>query len=190
MHVHLQNRSPCSILSANQMLTHISPKLQGVCVTDHFHVRPIHNLTKNPEMVELRVFFGVEITSRDGDILAYGIEAVPSRNMSAETVIDNIHKQGGVAVCAHPFSPRHLALGDKIYDLELDAIEINGSLPSKSNKEAKIAAEIMDLPTIGGSDAHSVDQLNTMATWFQNPIADVSDIVQEIQHKNCKATRI
>ncbi len=190
MHVHIQNRSPCSILSTNQLLTYISPKLQGVCITDHFHVNPIHNLTRGLYGQDLKVYFGVEITSKEGDILAYGISAVPSRNLSAEAVVDSIHKQGGVAVAAHPYSPRHLALGDKVFDLDLDGVELNGSLSTKHNKEAKMAAEIMNLPTTGGSDAHSQDQLNTMATWFENPVTSIDDIVEAIKDKTCEAKRV
>jgi hypothetical protein len=136
------------------------------------------------------VFFGVEIASNQGDILAYGIKRVPPNKRDAEEVINLIHKQDGVAVSAHPYSERHNAFHDGVFNYHFDAIEINGAIHKKANNQAKRAAKIMDLPTIGGSDAHSQSQLNTFATKFQNRIYSIRDIVSAVRNKKCKAVRI
>ena len=48
----------------------------------------------------------------------------------------------------------------------------------------------MDIPTIGGSDAHSYRQLNTIVTKFNVPINSMDDIVKAIRNKECKAIKI
>ena len=186
MHIHLKNRSPCSILGIEQLMGSLSHKISGICVTDHWKLTPIKNLMN----YGFKVFFGVEITSKEGNILAYGIKNVPSRILPAQEVIDIIHKQGGVAVCAHPFSSGHMSFYDNFYDFSFDAIEINGAMGKRNRELAIKAAKISDLPTIGGSDAHSVNQLNTMGTKFSISINSISDIVKSIKAKKCRAIRI
>ena len=105
-------------------------------------------------------------------------------------MIDFIHKQGGVAVCAHPYTNRHEGFGDYVYEYEFDGIEINGSLDEKYHRLAENAANSMDIPTLGGSDAHSIRQLNTFGTKFEKPINSIKDIVAAVKNKECKAIKI
>jgi hypothetical protein len=55
---------------------------------------------------------------------------------------------------------------------------------------ARQAARSMDLPLTGGSDAHSLKQLNTVATKFKEKIESIEDIVKAIKNKKCKPIRI
>jgi len=188
MHLHLKYRSRCSNLSIEDLYNNLSDRFDGICITDHWRLKPILN---NPFQNTL-VFVGVELSCTMGDILAYGIKSAPIRNkhITAKRALELIHRQGGIAVCAHPFSNRHHGFGDYVYDFEFDAIEVNGALDKKYKLMAKQAAEIMDLPTIGGSDAHSISQLNTMGTEFKVPINSMEEIVNAVKNKNCKAVRI
>ncbi|MEJ2252560.1 MAG: PHP-associated domain-containing protein [Candidatus Lokiarchaeota archaeon] len=122
--------------------------------------------------------------------MAYGIKRVPSKAFNAEEVINFIHEQGGIAVCAHPYSNRHNAFGDKVYNYKFDAIELNGAIGKKSNKLGEKAAIIMDLPTIGGSDAHSKSQLNTKVTKLNSNITSIAAIIKAVKNKECKAINL
>ena len=188
MHLHLQYRSRCSNLSINDLYNNLSEKFDGICITDHWRLKPIIN---NP-FQDTMVFVGVEITCIMGDVLAYGIQSAPIRNkhLNAKKVIDLIHNQGGIAVCAHPYSNRHHGFADYVFDYEFDAIEVNGALDKKYKDMAKNAASIMDIPVIGGSDAHSVRQLNTVGTKFEMPINTIEDIVIAVKKKKCKVVKI
>jgi hypothetical protein len=174
------------VLQAEELYDNLSPYIGGLCITDHWHIRPIKRLY----LPERKLFFGVEVSSDLGDILAYGINMLPSRNLTPRQIIDFIHRQGGIAVCAHPFSNRHSAFGDKLYNYSFDAIEINGAIGNQANKMAKEAARSLNLPIIGGSDAHSKKQLNTIATKFNKEIDSISDIIREIKNKNCKIVKL
>ena len=188
MHLHLQYRSRCSNLSIEDLYNNLSDKFDGICITDHWRLKPI----LNHPFQDIKVFVGVEITCNLGDLLAYGIPSAPIRNkhIEAKKVIDLIHSKGGIAVCAHPFSNRHAGFAEYVYDYDFDAIEVNGALDKKYKDLAKKAAEIMNLPTMGGSDAHSVRQLNTIGTMFDVPINSIEDIVNAVKNKKCKAVKI
>jgi len=187
LHVHLSNRSRCSNLSAEVLNETISKQFDGICLTDHWILNP-----KKDYSIQVKVFHGVELDCVMGDILAYGINSLPlkKRNIPAEKIITHIHKQGGIAVCAHPFSNRHDGFGKYVYDYDFDAIEVNGTILENLQVKAEKIANEMDIPTIGDSDAHSYRQLNSIGTKFEVPINSMDDIVKAIKNKECKAIKI
>jgi len=63
---------------------------------------------------EVRTSFGGELTCREGDILAYGINMKPLKNLGKAQIIDFIHRQGGIAVATHPFSKCYFAFHDAV----------------------------------------------------------------------------
>ena len=188
MHVHLCNRSRCSNLSAESLNETISKQIDGICLTDHWILNP----KKLYSIRDIKVFHGAELDCVMGDILAYGITSIPlrKRNLPANNIINHIHKQGGIAVCAHPFSNRHDGFGKYVYDYDFDAIEVNGTILEGLQVKAEKAASEMDIPTIGGSDAHSYRQLNTLVTKFEVPINSMEDIVKAVKNKECKAIKL
>jgi len=188
MHLHLDLRSRCSNLSLDNLKSSLSKKIDGICFTDHWLLNP----KRSYPIRNIKVFYGVELDCVLGDVLAYGIDSIPlrKRNLPANTIIDHIHKQGGIAVCAHPFSNRHDGFGKYVFDYDFDAIEVNGTILEGLQVKAEKAAIEMDIPTIGGSDAHSYRQLNTMVTKFEVPIDSMDDIVKAIKNKECKAIKI
>lgn len=189
MHIHIKYRSRCSNLSVDDLYHNLSDKYDGVCITDHHKLRTIKEHLFHGEKFML---FGVEISCQRGDILAYGIEYYPHANkhLKAERVLQNIHNQGGVAVCAHPFTNRHTGFGEEVYNYEFDALEINGALEEDFHRTTEDAAKTMGIPLIGGSDAHSITQLNTVGTKFEIPITSIKDVVEAIKNKKCKPIRI
>ncbi len=186
MHIHLENRSPCSILSRQDLINNISNRIDGICITDHGVLKPIKELS----FQGLNVFFGAEITTAPGDILIYGIKSLPLKKLQIENIINFVHNHGGIVACAHPYSNRHKSFGDKIFNYNFDAVEVNGSISKVSNKMAQKAAKILNLPTIGGSDAHSIKQLNSYTTQFYGPIKSLQDVVKAVKLKKCKAIRV
>lgn len=187
LHLHIEGRSHCSVLPCEDLYRGLSPQLDGICITDHEVIEKIRHL----HLQEFKIFYGVELSSDAGDILAYGIKHIlPSKNLRAGEIIEFIHQHDGIAVAAHPFSTRHNAFHDSVYNYDFDAIEINGAIGKKANEMARQAAQSMDLPMTGGSDAHSIKQLNTVATKFEDNIESIEGIVKAIKNKKCKPIRI
>ena len=112
------------------------------------------------------VIVGEEVSSRDGHILALFIEKLIPPDMSAEETLSAIHEQGGVAIAAHPYwrtssvdyKGRAYGLGERIRDMDFDAIEVinGGFTPSmiSANRRAGSAAAALGRAVVGGSDAH------------------------------------
>lgn len=187
MHIHITGRSPDSRLHLTDIMHHLSNKASGVIVTDHDLYAPLKRIDYYDD---IQFFIGAEVTSSDGHILAFGINAAPSSNMSAKQVLEDIHTQNGVGIAAHPFDPRRSSMGELVFELPFDGLEINGACSKGQNLDAKDAASLLNIPTIGGSDAHRIDQLNRYGTIFDVSIESIGDIVQAVKNKQCKAIKL
>ena len=185
LHIHT-NYSSCAQITLDETLNNLLGKVNAITVTDHNY---IHNYSQETiqayyDKYQIEILVpSVEISTAQGDILAYGISSPPKPYLDAHSVIDMIHSDNGIAIAAHPFDP--LGVGDFIYDLDIDAIEINGSRPQVFNELAKKAASIMELPLVGGSDSHVLPQVGTCVTKFKESINSIQDLIQQIKKGQC-----
>ena len=125
MHIH-SRYSPCSNTPIHAILDKaLDIGLQGVAITDHDIIRGALKAKRIAKGYGIQVFIGSEITSSDGQILAYGIEQEIPVGLSAGETIKLIHNLGGVAIAAHPFREMGYSLGNKIFDLELAVLEVS-----------------------------------------------------------------
>ncbi|MGQ0736423.1 MAG: PHP domain-containing protein [Acidobacteriota bacterium] len=95
--------------------------LQFVILTDH------GNGVRAPAPPAYRhgvlVIEGVEISTRDGHVVALDLPAVPFKLAgSAREVIADVHRFGGMAIAAHPGSPKE-ALAWRAWDTPFDGLE-------------------------------------------------------------------
>lgn len=100
-----------------------------------------------------------EIKTRFGDIIALGIKKTISNELSVSDIINEIHKQGGLAVMPHPFDFL-FGLARKIKNKGLikkfDCIEIwNHGTHEKLNKKAMEFYKKFNLVPLSSSDWHS-----------------------------------
>ncbi|EJN59344.1 hypothetical protein SAMN04487950_1168 [Halogranum rubrum] len=95
---------------------------------------------------------GIEVSSSDGHILVVGPNP-PSRTevnqLSAAETVDLAHDRQCAAILAHPYRNSNA----RNADADFDAIEINGKNPEHI-AQTKELAKRLDLPLVGGSDAH------------------------------------
>jgi predicted metal-dependent phosphoesterase TrpH len=186
MHIHTNFSIDCYV-PIDDTLQELMGKVNAITITDH---NEMGNHTKTlVDSLELKYQIkiltkSVEISTLHGDILAYGITAAPSTNLEPEQVIDIIHSEGGIAVAAHPFD--FLGLGDLIYELDLDALEINGLRSQIQNNQTKEAAESLGLPLIGGSDSHRLNQTGKCVTQFEKPVTSIDDVIKQVKKGQCK----
>ena len=190
MHMHITGRSPDSKIHLAQVLSYLSSKVHAIIVTDHNFMDNLLSIKHKGFYDDIAVFEGVELSSTDGHILGYGIDGSPSYNQSAAKIVDTIHQQGGVAIAAHPFDPRRTSVGELVYEIPFDGLEINGACSKGQNHDARDAARLLDLPTIGGSDTHTISSMNRYATAFSIPINSIHDVVRAIKQKQCKAIKV
>jgi len=121
----------------------------------------------------------MEISAVGGDLLIFGVAEIPPNPWTVESVIDFARKRGGVVAAAHPF--RAYGLGESAKNYTFDAIEIlNGASAPQVNKLAETLAKELNLPGVGGSDAHKLDELWTAYTEAQASL-DVEEILKAIK---------
>jgi len=125
-----------------------------------------------------------EVSTDNGHILAINIFDEISDDLSIENTINEIHKQGGIAIAAHP-----LRKGDIIDESKLklfDAIECNH--PDYDEKEIVESKELIkkyNLKCTYDSDAHSKENLNNLYDTCYMPKLDVNNIKIAIKEGKC-----
>lgn len=167
--------------------------LDGVCFTEHYSITASFPVEKIKVPDGFYVFRGLEISTRQGHLLVYGLKDdswnIWSRNnyLDANKVIKVVHRLGGICVPAHPFRLWD-SFGEDVFKIDgFDAIEThNGLSLEEENQKAVQVARIRNLPSIGGSDCHNKDQVGKAFTIFNNPVHTIDELVEEIKKGNCK----
>jgi predicted metal-dependent phosphoesterase TrpH len=124
---------------------------------------------------------GVEVTTRDGHMLALWVTEPIPRSLSLAETAAAIHEQGGVAVLAHPaevfIAPRGVIRAmrqpQSLLDCGIDAIEAfnAGAITPFGNLAARLRLSGLPLPMMGNSDAHMPMSIGTGVTLFHGRTA-------------------
>ena len=161
--------------------------LDVLAVTDHDAIEASLEAAERAPDYGLVGVPGLEVSSREGHVLALGVrELIPAGLPFLET-IDRIRERGGIAVIPHPFQKSRSGVGVSVSAEELaeaDAIEVYNSrlLTGRGNRRARRFAEEHDLPMTAGSDAHiaeMVGQAVTLVDPAERTAAGVVDAIRE-----------
>jgi len=151
--------------------------LDGLAVTEHNKFDP-------PNLPDVLIVPGVEISSQDGHVLALGVKEIIPSQLSADETITRIHDQGGIAIIPHPHDP--VSPRVKIAELKVrpDAIEtVNSDALSFriSNWLARRDARKFELPQVGGSDSHIPESIGDAYTVIDSSSRDVRGVLEAIK---------
>ena len=175
-HVHSE-ASPDGLSSLDELsIAAKSRGLYAIAITDH------NRFTISEPEIRNGVLMlpACEISTKSGHILAlfckhtFDIDFLNTDGLpTAETAINEIHRNGGLAVIAHPFEKRDWIPGS-IHNL-LDGAETANSRAffnnHLANDMASSYAAAHDLISFGGSDAHSAYEIGNSYT-----IVDAKDV--------------
>ncbi len=133
--------------------------IKVAAVTDHDTVRGCRATVELASAYsDILVIPGVEISTKQGDMVVLGTYELPPKPWTPEVVVDFARSVGGVSIVAHPF--RMYGMGERARNYKVDAIEVlNGGSSQTANNEAKELAKNLGLPGTAGSDAHQVSEL-------------------------------
>jgi len=158
MHMHTEYSRDSRVALSEFAALARKAELGAVCVTDHDTIEG--GLRLREMDTGLQVVVGEEITTADGELVGLFLEKQIRPGLTAETTIEHIHEQGGLAYVPHPFSRnrrRHLrrAVLDEVAP-RLDIVEVFNAreAASSSNVQALAFARDHDLPGGVGSDSH------------------------------------
>lgn len=174
--------------------------LDVIAITDHDEIAGALKAMKLASNYGVEVIPGSEITTADGDLLAFFItEKVPAGLSLIETVL-RVRELGGVCVAPHPMaggmgmkslSARTIleALRNPLVAETLIGIETyNGtSIDRISNHSANLLASSLNIAKTGSSDAHVIDTIGFGTTEFEGSTA--ADLLMALKNKTTKARR-
>jgi len=133
---------------------------------------------------DILIIPGIEVSVENGHLIILGVEECPTHPSSIERVIDFSKERDGIVVIPHPY--RELGIGDTSEDIEADAIEIlNPHATQEENKKAEDLARRINLPSVAGSDAHSLQEM-WLAYTKVDAKQEVDDILKAIKNGRVK----
>jgi len=156
--------------------------LDAIAITDHNEIK---GALKAKKMNIIPVVRGIEISSKEGHILAYGVDCKIPRDLSVEETIERIRDCSGIAVAAHPYRYWSGLGEENCRKYNFDAIEIfNGRCRRRSNSKARELCNSLHQSYTAGSDAHFSDEIGKAGVIAEN--AEEDEIIQEILKKRVK----
>ncbi|MEI6144457.1 MAG: CehA/McbA family metallohydrolase [Candidatus Berkelbacteria bacterium] len=176
--------------------------LDVIAITDHDTIEGAQLAVKIAENNNYRfdVVVGEEISSKHGHILGLFLKEAIKPGHSAHTTLEQIHKQGGVAIPSHPFMHTNFndptqATMDGIGAKQLisnkyliDAVEVVNGTPTLADEN--LAASALNKTMLfrgetGGSDAHIVEAIGRAYTVFEGKTA--ADLKRALKNHQTKA---
>jgi predicted metal-dependent phosphoesterase TrpH len=201
LHVHTRLSSDSNVAPEAylEMASRHPTPLGVICFTEHRLYPTDAELDRSyAELTQrfgVHIFKGIEADTNLGHLLIFGITRELQRRFDldgrmhrAEQMIEVVHKEGGVAIPAHPF--RDSGYGARLDDLlaklgpALTAVEaINGQNSHEQNVAALAASEKLGLTAVGGSDAHfsTANWFMTCATELDRDVTSVEELCEELR---------
>jgi predicted metal-dependent phosphoesterase TrpH len=181
LHIHTTYSDDSTIqpkILVEQLFAH--PFVKVAAVTDHDTVEGLNETRRLAAAYpDILIIPGVEISTPEGDIVILGAEELPPKPWTVKNVVALAKNKRCISVAAHPF--REYGLGDATKDSGVDAIEIlNGGSAPSANKMAQSLAREMQLPAVGGSDAHTPSELFSAYNEIQAGL-NVDEILRAIK---------
>jgi len=182
LHVHSRH-SPDSELSVEAIVSGLAAVgLNGFALTDHNTVAGHGELAavqaKFPELILLP---GVEVSTVEGHLLAYGVSQAPPSQRSVAEAVEWVRDHGGVSVLSHPFRRAHGAGHAVAESARVNALEtVNGHNSPGANRKAAAEAKRRGLGATGGSDVHALYDLGRAYTEFPEGTNRVEAVLRSL----------
>jgi predicted metal-dependent phosphoesterase TrpH len=172
--------------------------LDIIAVTDHDDLRGALETREAwaHDSYRFQVIPGMEVTAIEGHIIALFVEEPLPSLRRAEEVLEAVHRQGGLAIAAHPLSWLTRSLGERalerIASCNLDGVYLDGLETANQSPGARIGLKKATalnrhryrLAEVGGSDAHFLKAIGSAYTEF--PGRGVEELRRSILERTCR----
>ncbi|ACL04749.1 PHP domain-containing protein [Desulfatibacillum aliphaticivorans] len=182
LHVH-STASPCSNLTMDQIKAFAGLRgLDGVCITDHYEASGPVSSRDGFMLDGLVVIVGTEYATPQGDLLLFGPDLDFPGGLSADEILARMDAMGGAAILAHPFRKKRPGEERLAADGMVAAVEeMNGRNTFEENGMIAQWKAKYPINTVGGSDAHSLEELGRSATHFPRFVNGWQDLVAALK---------
>ncbi len=156
-----------------------------MAITDHNEFKAYEDLKDNGKVI---VIPAEEVSSKEGHIVALGIDRQIPAGLSIQETIDAIHEAGGYAFVAHPYR-WWSGLGAKnTLKYPFDGVEAMNarSIKSANRRSMKLAKKI-GKPITAGSDAHSPHRIGWGHVTLPDGLKTWQEVVQAIMDDQATA---
>ena len=164
----------------------IEKGINCLAITDHRELKGAVIAKEYAKDKSILIIPGIEINSRQGDILGLNLKEVIPDKLSARETVKRIKGQGGTVIISHPFgfmcSFNKKMLKDML--LEIDGVEVlNNSLFRGNNKKALEFAQKHNLAFTAGSDSHSLNSVGKAYLEIPGEDLSVEEVLEAVKEK-------
>ncbi len=191
MHSHTAEHSPCSGVSAVELVRRVFAKgVQGIVLTDHHYLWPVEDLKTLRRNAGVPDYFlilsGQELRSAEiGDVLVFGATVTLPRG----TALSEVRRlcPDAALVWAHPYREGRTPLAEELLDPLLDGIEIfNSNHTVRGNTRGLQDWHRHRFTAIAGTDTHGKSYAGTYPTYFDHPVKNIAELAEEIRKGRCR----
>jgi len=181
----------------------IKKGIDCLAITDHGEIKGALKAVEYARGKSILIIPGIEIKSKEGDILGLNIKKVIPNDLSAQETIRKIKEAGGLAIIPHPFGWFCSFRGDfkKIVDEIEEVAETSSHLPPRAasrhlaievlnasifgpgNKKALAFAQKFNLPFTAGSDAHFPNLIGRVYLEIPGENLSIEEIFKQIKNR-------
>ena len=198
LHCHTYPKSDDSFMAPDELVEAAkSAGLDGICITEHDAFWPAGEMEALSRRHNFLVLPGSEINTDVGHVLTFGLSRYVFGLHKLAFLEAAARKAGAVLIAAHPYRRRYLdeaaqepgaraemltrAGADPLFKL-CDAIEgINGRGTPAQNRFSQDLGELLGVGATGGSDAHRVEHVGAVATYFPGAVRNLDDLKRELK---------
>jgi hypothetical protein len=197
LHAHTWPRSHDSVLNPDDLITRAkNAGLDAIVFTEHDTVWDLRSIEELRGKHNFLVLAGVEISTDDGHILAFGIDKYVFGMHRSRELASYVERSGGTLVAAHPYRRQmpwfsrseeenqaalEKASRNPAYQYCVALEEQNGRGSDKENEFSRRLCDMMHLPGTGGTDSHAISDVGKCATYFEDDIRDERELIAALQ---------
>lgn len=203
LHAHTWPRSHDSVLNPDDLIVRAKQAgLDAIVFTEHDTVWDHKSIEELRAKHNFLVLAGVEISTDDGHILAFGIDKYVFGMHRSRELASYTERAAGALVAAHPYRRQMpwFSRSDEEYQGALEKAsrnpayqyvqaleELNGRGSDKENEFSRKLCEMMALPGTAGTDSHAVSDVGKCATYFEREVHDERELIVELKARRCYA---
>lgn len=197
LHAHTWPRSHDSVLNPDDLVVRAKQAgLDAIVFTEHDTVWDSKSIEELRAKHDFLVLAGVEISTDDGHIIAFGIDKYVFGMHRARELASYVEKGDGTMIAAHPYRRQMpwFSRNDEEYQASLEkasrnaayefctALEtLNGRGSDRENEFSLRLAKLMSMPGTAGTDSHAIGDIGKCATYFDIPIRDERELVAALK---------